>query len=57
MGLEQNSGPIGNISVNAMSFDSLYVVSGVVVNENLCGQSLALFIEDAPQETTVATPG
>jgi outer membrane receptor protein involved in Fe transport len=52
----QNSGPNGGLAINgAMSFESLYVVNGVVVNENIRGQSLALFIEDALQETTVST--
>ena len=52
----QNSGPNGGLSVNgAMSFESLYVVNGVVVNENIRGQALNLFIEDALQETTITT--
>ncbi|PYQ10590.1 MAG: hypothetical protein DMF80_23730, partial [Acidobacteria bacterium] len=52
----QNTGPNGGLSVNgAMSFESLYVLNGVVVNENIRGQSLALFIEDALQETTIST--
>ncbi|MEM9598658.1 MAG: TonB-dependent receptor [Acidobacteriota bacterium] len=41
----------------AMSFESLYLVNGVVVNENLRGQSLDLFIEDAIQEFTAVTSG
>lgn len=52
----QSAGPSGNIMINgAMSFESLFVVNGVVVNENLRGQPQALFIEDAVQETTVKT--
>jgi outer membrane receptor for ferrienterochelin and colicin len=52
----QNTGPNGGLAINgAMSFDSLYVVNGVVVNENIRGQALALFIEDALQETTITT--
>jgi outer membrane receptor protein involved in Fe transport len=52
----QNSGPNGGLTINgAMSFESLYVVNGVVVNENIRGQPNALFIEDAIQETTVST--
>ena len=39
----------------AMSYDNLYLVNGAVTNENLRGQSHALFIEDAIQETTVLT--
>ena len=41
----------------AMSFESLYLVNGVVVNENIRGQSLNLFIEDAIQEFTTITNG
>jgi hypothetical protein len=52
----QGAGPSGNMMINgAMSFESLFVVNGVVVNENLRGQPQALFIEDALQETTVKT--
>ncbi len=48
----------GNIIISgAMSFDSLYLVNGAIVNENLRGQSHNLFIEDAIQETTVQTGG
>ncbi|MFL6248284.1 MAG: carboxypeptidase regulatory-like domain-containing protein [Thermoanaerobaculia bacterium] len=41
----------------AMSFDNLFLVDGVVVNENLRGQPHDLFIEDAIQETTILTGG
>ena len=41
----------------AMSFESLYLVNGVVVNENLRGQALDLFIEDAIQEFTAVASG
>src|SRR4029079_2520535 len=52
----QNTGPNGGLSINgAMSFESLYVVNGVVVNENVRGQANVLFIEDALQETTITT--
>jgi len=52
----QNTGPNGALSINgAMSFESLYVVNGVVVNENIRGTPNVLFIEDALQETTVST--
>ena len=39
------------------SYDNLFLVNGVVVNENLRGQPHTLFIEDAIQETTVITGG
>jgi hypothetical protein len=52
----QNTGPNGGLAINgAMSFESLFVVNGVVVNENVRGQPNVLFIEDALQETTITT--
>lgn len=45
----------GIVISGANSFDSLFLINGVVVNENLRGQSLDLFIEDAIQETTTTT--
>jgi outer membrane receptor for ferrienterochelin and colicin len=39
------------------SYDNIFMVNGVVVNENLRGQPHNLFIEDAIQETTVLTSG
>ena len=41
----------------ASSFENLYLVNGVVVNENVRGQPHNLFIEDAIQETTILTGG
>jgi hypothetical protein len=52
------TGPSGSFSVaGSMSFENLYMVNGVSVNENLRGQAQDLVIEDALQETTVATSG
>ena len=52
------TGPGGNLSIaGAMSFESLFLVNGVVVNENIRGQALNLFIEDAIQEFTTVTNG
>ena len=52
------TGPSGSFSVaGSMSFENLYMVNGVNVNENLRGQPNDLIIEDAVQETTVATAG
>jgi hypothetical protein len=52
------SGPGGAYSfAGAMSFESLFMVNGVTINENLRGQPNNLYIEDAIQETTVATDG
>jgi len=41
----------------APTYENTFMVNGVVVNENLRGQPLNLFIEDAIQETTVITAG
>src|SRR5262249_42604916 len=52
------TGPGGAYSIGgATSFESLFLVNGVTVNENLRGQAIDLYIEDAIQETTVATSG
>lgn len=53
------SGAINNqISINgAPTFENIFMVNGVVVNENLRGQPENLFIEDAIQETSVLTAG
>lgn len=52
------TGPGGNISIaGAMSFESLYMVNGVQIQDNVRGEPLPLFVEDAIQETTVTTSG
>jgi len=63
-GVNEN-GPQGNVgTVNnrkalmlsgAFSYSSLFLVNGVVVNENIRGQPNDLFIEDAIEETTIST--
>jgi hypothetical protein len=40
-----------------MSFENLWTLNGVVINENVRGQELPLFIEDAIQETTTQVSG
>lgn len=51
-----DNGPNGNIMVSgAMSFENLFLINGVVVNENLRGQPRNVFIEDAIQETKIST--
>jgi len=56
-----SNGPGSNANVatitisGAQSYESLFLVNGVVVNENLRGQPLGLYIEDAVQETTTST--
>jgi outer membrane receptor for ferrienterochelin and colicin len=52
------TGPSGNYSISgSMSYESLYMVNGVNVNENIRGQANTLYIEDAVEETTIATAG
>jgi hypothetical protein len=53
-----DAGPNKQVVISgAQSFDNLFLVNGVVVNENLRGQPHNLFIEDAIQETTVLSGG
>ena len=53
------TGPGGNFSISgSMTFESLYMVNGVTATENIRGQvQQNLMIEDAIQETTIATAG
>jgi outer membrane receptor for ferrienterochelin and colicin len=52
------TGPSDNITIaGSMSFENLFTMNGVVMNENLRGQPFDMFIEDAIQETTVITSG
>jgi outer membrane receptor for ferrienterochelin and colicin len=52
----QGTGPQGGITISgSTSFENLFLINGVVINENIRGQSLPLFIEDAIQETTTTT--
>jgi len=52
------TGPSGAYSIaGSMSFETLYMVNGVNVSENLRGQAFDLYIEDAIQETNIATSG
>jgi outer membrane receptor for ferrienterochelin and colicin len=51
-----NNGPSGNIVIaGALSYEGLYLINGVNVNENLRGQPRQLYVEDAIQETKVST--
>lgn len=52
-----SNGIAGFSIAGAPSYDNVYLVNGVVVNENLRGQPHNLFIEDAVQETTILTGG
>ncbi|HEX2164472.1 MAG TPA: TonB-dependent receptor [Thermoanaerobaculia bacterium] len=52
-----NPGTGGVQIAGAMSFENLWTLNGVVLNENVRGQELPLFIEDAIQETTTQVSG
>jgi len=41
----------------AMSFENLFMINGVAIEDNIRGTPLPLFIEDAIEETTVSTSG
>ena len=57
-GIYNRSTGLGVISIGgATSFENLFLMNGVVLNENLRGQGIPLYIEDAIQETTVSTSG
>jgi hypothetical protein len=48
----------GGVAIaGGMSFENLWTLNGVVINENVRGQELPLFIEDAIQETTTQVSG
>ncbi|HQU33152.1 MAG TPA: TonB-dependent receptor [Thermoanaerobaculaceae bacterium] len=50
-----NNGPSGTIMISgALSYDNLYLVNGVNVNETQTQQPRPLYIEDAIQETKVS---
>lgn len=52
------TGPGNEYSMNgSMSFENLYMVNGVQIQDNVRGDPFSLFIEDAIQETTVTTSG
>jgi Carboxypeptidase regulatory-like domain/TonB dependent receptor len=52
------SGNDGSFTIaGAMAFDSVFLLNGVAITENIRGQPFNLFIEDAIQETTVSTSG
>ncbi len=49
---------LSNITISgAASYENLFMLNGVVLNENIRGQAFDLFIEDAIQETTTAASG
>jgi hypothetical protein len=57
-GITSRTTGLGVLSIaGAPSYESLFLMNGVVLNENLRGQPISLYIEDAIQETTIATSG
>jgi hypothetical protein len=53
-----DSGPNGAVTISgAQSFENLWVVNGVVVNENVRQGARPMYVEDAIQETTISTSG
>jgi outer membrane receptor protein involved in Fe transport len=52
------TGPSNAVSISgAMSFENIFLLNGVQIQDNLRGTPLNLFIEDAIQETTISTSG
>jgi hypothetical protein len=54
-GPQQSDGSRNIVMSGALSYENLFLVNGVTVNENLRGQALLLYIEDAVQETKIST--
>ncbi|HEV8578489.1 MAG TPA: TonB-dependent receptor [Thermoanaerobaculia bacterium] len=49
---------LSNITISgAPTYENLFLLNGVVLNENIRGQAFDLYIEDAVQETTTASAG
>jgi outer membrane receptor protein involved in Fe transport len=56
-GVNQN-GPAGNVTITGgQSFDNVFTVNGVNIQDNVRGTPTNLFIEDAVQEITTMTSG
>jgi outer membrane receptor for ferrienterochelin and colicin len=57
-GLNENTPNARQVTINgAFSFDNVFMIDGVDVNDNLLGTPQNLFIEDAIAETQVLTSG
>ncbi len=54
-GKNAGTGQASIVISGAPSFENLFLINGVVVNENIRGQAFNLFIEDAIQETTTSS--
>ena len=56
--VNENSPNTGQLVINgAFAFDSIFMVNGVDINDNLFAQPQNLFIEDAIEETQILTSG
>jgi hypothetical protein len=52
------TGPRGAFTISgSQSYENLFTLNGTVITENLRGSPFTLYVEDALQETTVATSG
>lgn len=57
-GITSRATGLGVLSIGgAPSYENLFLMNGVVLNENLRGQPIPMYIEDAIEETTIATSG
>jgi hypothetical protein len=57
-GLTSNTSNVGQLAISgATSFDNVFMMNGVDINDNLFGTANSLFIEDAIQQTNVLTGG
>jgi hypothetical protein len=57
-GVTDNTPNVGQIAIGgAFAFDSIFLIDGVDVNDNLFGTAHGLFVEDAILETQVLTAG
>jgi len=53
-----STGPNNGVTISgAASYENLFLINGVVVNENVRGQPFTLYIEDAVEETTTSVSG
>jgi len=52
------TGPLGAYTIaGAMSSESLFTIDGATISDNIRGQPLSLYVEDAIQEVTIASTG
>ena len=57
-GLTSNTSNVGQLAISgATSFDNVFMINGVDINDNLFGTANNLFIEDAIQQTNILTGG